>query len=108
MPEYELCRVDQLVEGRGRPARAGEHYLAVFLVGGQVHVLENRCLHVGSPLDGGPVEAGAVRCPWHGWSYDLESGDLRTAFGPRPGIRVYPFRVEGGSVKVILDEPMGD
>ena len=108
MPDYVLCRLDQLVEGRGRPARAGPHYLAVFLVDGRVHVLDNQCLHVGSPLDGGPVEGGAVRCPWHGWAYDLGTGDLLTAFGPRPGIRAHRCRIEEGSVKVTLDDAMGD
>ena len=106
--EFDVCRVDQLVEGRGRPARAGERYLAVFLSGGAVHVLDNQCLHVGSPLDGGPVIDGRVVCPWHGWTYDLRTGAHLTAFGERPGVRTYPARVEGGMVKVVVDDGTRD
>ena len=108
---HVLCRVDQLVEGRGRPARAAGKYLAVFLVGGRIHVLDNLCLHVGSPIDGGPVRDGVVLCPWHGWSYRLEDGALLTAFGDRPGLRTYDFEItDAGEVRVLLDdaEPMGD
>jgi 3-phenylpropionate/trans-cinnamate dioxygenase ferredoxin subunit len=109
VPDFVLCRRDQLVEGRGRPARAGDRYLAVFLVEGRVHVLDNQCLHVGSPLDGGPVVDGAVRCPWHGWMYDLESGSLRTMFGDRDGVRTYAARVtDVGEVQVTIDDPVGD
>ena len=116
MATYDVCRVDQLVEGRGWPARAGDRYVAVFLDRGQVHVVENVCRHAASPLDGGAVigkgkvpgateSAPMVRCPWHGWVYDLRTGDHLTVFGARPGIAVYPCRIEAGVVKVEVDDP---
>jgi nitrite reductase/ring-hydroxylating ferredoxin subunit len=108
VPEYTLCRFDQLVEGRGRPARAGEHYLAVFLVGGRVHVLDNQCLHVQSPIDAGAVVDNMVLCPWHGWAYDLATGAHLTSFGERPGLRAYEARVEDGQVVVTVDEVHSD
>ena len=104
-----VCRVDQLVEGRGRPVRADGRYLAAFLVDGRVHVVDNQCLHVGSPLDAGPVRDGVLFCPWHGWAYRLEDGAQLTAFGERQGIRTYPVVVtEDGEVQVQLDAPVGD
>jgi nitrite reductase/ring-hydroxylating ferredoxin subunit len=98
-----VCRLDQLVEGRGRPVRADGRYLAAFLVDGRVHVVDNQCLHVGSPLDAGPVIDGVVRCPWHGWAYRLEDGAQLTAFGDRQGIRTYPVVVSDGEVLVSLE-----
>ncbi|HET9442318.1 MAG TPA: Rieske (2Fe-2S) protein [Acidimicrobiales bacterium] len=108
MPDHFLCRTDQLAEGRGRPASAGGRYLAVFLVDGQVRVLDNRCLHVGNPLDGGAVVDGVLHCPWHGWSYDVATGELLTIAGRRPGLTTYPCRVEDGSVTVTVEGPVGD
>jgi nitrite reductase/ring-hydroxylating ferredoxin subunit len=104
--EHVICRVEQLVEGRGRPARAAGMYLAVFLAKGEIAVVENTCTHVGSPLDGGAVIDQRVHCPWHGWAYDLRSGNLLTAFGERPGIRVFPHRVENGEVIVQLEDDL--
>lgn len=106
--EYDVCRVDQLVEGRGRPARAGDRYLAVFLSAGRVHVLDNECLHAGSPIDGGPVIDSRVHCPWHGWAYDLDTGAHITAYGDRPGLRTYAARIEAGVVKVVVDDGTRD
>ena len=109
VPDHVLCRVDQLVEGRGRPAKAAGRYLAVFLVGGRIHVIDNQCLHVGSPLDGGPVRDGNVMCPWHGWTYRLSDGAHLTSFGERPGIRIYESRVtDAGEVQVTLEEAVGE
>jgi hypothetical protein len=50
------------------------------------------CPHRGGPLDDAAVEDGCVRCPWHGYRFDLGTGrcvdgsPLRLAVGPaRPG-----------------------
>ena len=104
VPERELCRLDQLVEGRGVPVRVEGSYLAVFLADGEVHVLDNECAHVGSPLDSGPVDDGRLVCPWHGWTYELATGELVTSFGNLPGVRRYRTRVHDGAVLVTLDE----
>jgi nitrite reductase/ring-hydroxylating ferredoxin subunit len=102
VPEIELCRLDQLADGRGMPVRADGRYLAVFLVDGEVHVIDNQCAHVGSPLDSGAVEQGRLVCPWHGWTYELATGHLVTAWGNRPGVRRYDASVRNGSVVVTL------
>ena len=86
------------------PLRIAGRYLAVFLVDGEVHVLDNQCAHVGSPLDSGAVDDGLLTCPWHGWTYELATGDVVTTFGPRPGVRRYEARVAAGVVLVTLDD----
>ena len=38
-----------------------------------------------------------IRCPWHGWEFDLETG--RSLLEPeRIGLKVYPVTVEDGVV----------
>ena len=47
---------------------------------GRVRVLPNRCAHKGTKLLGavsGKCPGGAIRCPYHGWTYRLD-GSLRT------------------------------
>ena len=40
-----------------------------------------------------------LRCPWHGWEFDLETG--RSLLEPnRFGLRVYPVSVQDGTVFV--------
>ena len=56
-----------VVHGRHRP---------VLLVqeGGQVFALDNRCPHMGFPLDRGSVEDGILTCHWHHARFELASG----------------------------------
>ena len=74
--------------------RVGELYLAVFDSSVGFRALENRCSHVGNPIDDGLVSGTTLTCPWHGWCYDVQTGDRITAFGRKAGLRVFPVKVE--------------
>jgi nitrite reductase (NADH) small subunit len=79
---------------------------------GSLHAIRNRCPHHGGPLclgrvvervGGGPgsyrlTGQRSLRCPWHGWEFDLETG----VCVDEPTLRaaVYPVRVEDGRVLV--------
>src|SRR5260370_6487126 len=56
-----------VVRGRHRP---------VLLVheGGHLFALDNRCPHMGFPLDRGSVEDGILTCHWHHARFELASG----------------------------------
>lgn len=59
----------------------------------------NRCPHQGYALDGGlhdQADAGALTCPWHGWRFDLESGDCVHLGDAR--LHPVPLIVRGGVV----------
>jgi phenylpropionate dioxygenase-like ring-hydroxylating dioxygenase large terminal subunit len=48
---------------------------------GQIHALANVCRHRGSRIcsvDAGHAQGAALRCPYHGWTYNLD-GNLRKA-----------------------------
>ena len=55
------------------------------------------CPHWLGPLDEAPVEDGEVRCPWHGYRFDVASGICRAhparTRADAPGIRVIDGRV---------------
>ena len=59
---------------------AGRSY-AVFEVGEELRVTDGTCPHNGGPLAEGLVRDGVVTCPWHWYSYELDTGRCRTAAG---------------------------
>lgn len=99
----QLCRLDTLEPDRGRLVRARGREVAVFLVDGQVRVVDNACLHAGGPLADGAVVDGCVICPFHGWVYELGTG--RCVVGARTAgdLRAYDTWVEAGVVVAELD-----
>jgi nitrite reductase/ring-hydroxylating ferredoxin subunit len=47
---------------------------AVYNVDGEFHVLDGVCPHAGGPLGKGMLQGGIVTCPWHGWQFDVKTG----------------------------------
>lgn len=74
--------------------------LAIFLTDGQVVAVDNQCPHQDVPLDEGLVEGGCVSCPWHGWRFDLTTGEHLTTFGRRRGLTRYRVMVADNQVWV--------
>ena len=63
------------VEGEGAAGRArAASTILVVHDKDRVFALDNRCPHMGFPLDRGSVEDGTLTCHWHHARFDLASG----------------------------------
>ena len=106
---FVVCAVDELPPGARRIVTVGSRSIGVFNVGGRFYALRNVCPHQGAPLCEGPLtgttlpgppgtfrygrEGEIVRCPWHGWEFDVTDG--RSIVGPHAvRVRAYPVAVE--------------
>ena len=81
---------------------AGRSY-AVFEVGEELRVTDGTCPHNGGPLAEGLVRDGVVTCPWHWYSYELDTGRCRTAAGYE--LKRYPVVLVGGRPHASLPAP---
>jgi nitrite reductase/ring-hydroxylating ferredoxin subunit len=100
-----VADLTDLDPGRGLCARAGGIEIGVYLVGEEVIAIENACPHAGHPLSEGSVERGIVRCPLHGYEYDLATG-FRAEDADGWPIPRFAVRVEGPSVLVDVEQPI--
>jgi len=91
MSWISLCERDELKASEGKYVQIDGFELAVFLDDGNVFVMDNYCPHAGGNMAGGHVDEGCAVCPWHGWSFRLDNGELRDA--PTVKIRTYPVRL---------------
>jgi nitrite reductase/ring-hydroxylating ferredoxin subunit len=76
-PNQEFVRAGSLEElkAKGRLVIHGHHRpILVVHDRGRVFALDNRCPHMGFPLERGSVEDGILTCHWHHARFDLESG----------------------------------
>ena len=77
---HDLCRLQDLPEGRLACRQFGYLSLAVLRQGSEVFALADRCAHLGGPLHQGTLSTVAdqpcVTCPWHGSTYDLARGTV--------------------------------
>lgn len=79
---------------------------------GRAHVVDAHCPHLGAHLGhGGTVQGCQIRCPFHGWHYDAESGQCqKIPYAPeakipqRAQLRTWPVHEVSGLVMVYYDE----
>src|SRR3954469_4748457 len=77
MPTSDFVRAGSLAElkAKGWLVVHGRHSpILVVYDGGRVFALDNRCPHMGFPLDRGSIEDGILTCHWHHARFDLASG----------------------------------
>lgn len=91
--------------------------IGVFNVNGDYYALLNTCAHQSGPICTGDIlpklraehvslgrrveehftDEQVIKCPWHGWEYDIESGDL---VGGNASLPSFDVIVEDGIVYV--------
>ncbi len=71
----KMATTAEIPPGTGKVVEVGGKTLAVFNCDGTFYAIENTCLHRGGPLGEGSLSGTTVTCPWHGWEYDVRSGE---------------------------------
>ncbi len=84
----------------------GGHAIAVFPLGDRFAAVDNRCPHMGFPLDRGTVSNGILTCHWHHARFDLSSGGTFDPFAD--DVRAFPVTVTNGRVWVDPSPPEAD
>ncbi|WGX95059.1 Rieske 2Fe-2S domain-containing protein [Nocardioides sp. L-11A] len=81
---YPVCFADQVGARPHRVTLLGED-LFVIRDKGRLYGMRNRCPHRGVPLSNGNQQfPGSISCVYHGWTFDLETGDLVAAITDGP------------------------
>jgi nitrite reductase/ring-hydroxylating ferredoxin subunit len=99
-PELKkVARVADVPEGRALAVEVEGNHLAIFNVEGELRAVEATCTRHGAPLEKGTVVDETLACPWHGVSFNLESG-VCSAFPEEVSGVTYEVVVEGDDVFV--------
>jgi nitrite reductase (NADH) small subunit/3-phenylpropionate/trans-cinnamate dioxygenase ferredoxin subunit len=95
-----VARVEDVPPGTARAVKAGNRELALFNVDGEFYATQGQCLHLKGPLGDGELEGPVVTCPWHGYQYDVRTGE--NEFDRALQLETFEVVVEDGEVKVVL------
>lgn len=90
MARLDVCSAAELPPGARRVVRVDGRAISVFNVGGRLYAIRDVCPHQGARLSAGVIggtmlpsapheyvygmEGQVIRCPWHKFEFDLETG----------------------------------
>ncbi len=94
--EVVVAAEAEIPEGARKIVEVGGLSVGVFHHGGGWYALRNVCLHRGGPVCTGALEGDELVCPWHGFRYDVTTGQL--ADDPSAALERYPVTVRDGRV----------
>ena len=119
--EYRVGAITDIPERTGILVRAGGREVGIFMVDGRLHAYENRCRHQGRPVCTGEIigryeqviladgtgggerfaeDEVRIACPWHGWEYDLATGECTA--DRRFRLRRFEVRLRDGEAYVVV------
>jgi nitrite reductase/ring-hydroxylating ferredoxin subunit len=97
--EFVLAGSVEELRAKGRLVLHGGHRpILVVYDRGRVFALDNRCPHMGFPLERGTIEDGILTCHWHHARFDLESGCTFDLWAD--DVPIFPVEVRKGEVWV--------
>jgi nitrite reductase/ring-hydroxylating ferredoxin subunit len=88
----------ELPEGQRRTVVVGGHTIVLFNSHGRLFAVDNRCPHMGFPLDRGTVGDCILTCHWHHARFDLQTGGTFDQWAD--DVRVFPMRLENGELLI--------
>lgn len=98
--------VDEIRKRGCTVVTGGGHAIAVFAKDDTFAAVDNRCPHMGFPLDRGTVKNGILTCHWHHARFDLASGGTFDPFAD--DVRSFPVTIIDDAVYVDPNPPEQD
>ncbi|HZZ72073.1 MAG TPA: Rieske (2Fe-2S) protein [Pirellulales bacterium] len=77
-----------------------DRIIAIFHAPEGFYALDGICPHQGGPLGKGVLTGCIVTCPWHGWQFDVRTGQHQTS--PRLQQPCLPVKIEKETIYVDL------
>lgn len=72
--EADLGTIDALKSAGSKIVSFRGGRYRIIADGNDLTIFSVRCPHMLGPLDDAPIEGGTVTCPWHGYRFDVRSG----------------------------------
>jgi nitrite reductase/ring-hydroxylating ferredoxin subunit len=99
--EIRVAALKDVTPGQPYPVEVEGTPLMLVRIGDEIHALSAECSHQAGPLGEGMVSGTRVVCPWHGWRFDVRTGEC--LFPTRGGaVPSYPVRIDGDQILVEL------
>ena len=101
MSEIRAASLDAVPAGQPTLVELMGTRVVLARVGDSVYACGDVCAHRGGPLSEGRLSGTRLACPWHGWHYDVRTGQCVFP-GRGASVATYPVSITDGEISVEL------
>ncbi|MDT8862971.1 Rieske (2Fe-2S) protein [Alkalihalobacillus sp. MEB130] len=117
MKKYEVANIKEIHNKKPKIVEVKGIEIGIYLVDGEYYAWRNYCPHAAAPVCQGVVcgtrlpsmvynyeygrDQEILRCPWHGWEFDLKTG--QHLVDPNVRLRNFPIEQDGEKLYVFLN-----
>jgi nitrite reductase/ring-hydroxylating ferredoxin subunit len=102
--KIRVAEAASIPDGERKVIDANGISIGLFHHRGGWYALRNHCLHAGGPVCTGDLEGDTLTCPWHGYQYNLPTGELLV--DPSVHLEQYPISIVDGEIYLSIPEEM--
>jgi nitrite reductase/ring-hydroxylating ferredoxin subunit len=102
----KVAETENLAPGGRACATVENRPIAVFNIEGKLFAIADICPHAGMPLVEGDLAGRILTCPYHGYTFNLDTGKNIDDEDDVP-LTMFPVRTtDDGEVQIDIDSPM--
>ena len=94
----KVAKKGEIPADTGKCVEVQGRAIALFKIADKIYALNHICPHQGGPLAEGGLDGPVVTCPWHGWQFDVTTGEC--TFNPSIKQETFPVKEEGDDLLV--------
>jgi len=98
--EWHLACLTHELASAPREVLIAGRVIAIFRTPAGTYAVDGMCAHQGGPIAKGSLDGSCVTCPWHGWQYDVRTGN--NILTGRQMLTTYPVQLRGEEVWVAV------
>ena len=103
MNDYtKVALTEDITKGKRKRIEIKGRRISIFNINDEYFAIYDTCPHKGTaPLIRGTLDGLAIKCPNHGYRFDLKTGECN--IDPTFNTEVFPVKVEGNEILLKMD-----
>ena len=103
MNDYtKVALIEDIAKGERKRIEVKGQRISIFNINDEYFAIYDTCPHKGTaPLIRGTLDGLTIKCPNHGYSFDLKTGECN--IDPAFNTRVFPIKVAGNKILLELE-----
>lgn len=96
-----VAKIEEIPPGERKRVEVGEERISIFNIDNRFYAIRDTCPHKNTaPLLRGTLDGLGIKCPNHGYRFDLNTGECNVS--PEFNTRIFPVEIRGEDICLLI------